>query len=195
MFLLRLVQSRLRLVDGLLSACALLPPGRFFPGLRAPATLALPFVRLSRLPVRRIVRLDRRFLRFGRWPRGWFLASIPAKVLRQFGVFAEPSAGSHRTLEDDARFRHGRGDDVWIGAFLRHTLMEKIAVGAPRFQGGLHRRRCDGLLEEAQRGLVGLQLPRHAALPRRRPLSYLHRERGIAKQAKSAAADASGPTW
>jgi hypothetical protein len=47
-------------------------------------------------------------------------------------VFAEGPVGSHEALEDDARLRHRRGDHVRIGAFLRHTLMKKIAVGAPR---------------------------------------------------------------
>jgi hypothetical protein len=43
--------------------------------------------------------------------------------------------------------------------------MEKIAIGAPSLEGGFHRRRGDGLLEEAQRSLIGLQLPRHERSP------------------------------
>jgi hypothetical protein len=53
--LLRLVQSRLRLVDGVLPAFALLLPGRLFLGFLALAALPLPFVRLPDLPIRRLV--------------------------------------------------------------------------------------------------------------------------------------------
>src|SRR6478752_10430960 len=44
--LLRIVQRRLGLVDGLLPACVLLLPGRLLPGFLALATLALPLVPL-----------------------------------------------------------------------------------------------------------------------------------------------------
>ena len=67
--------------------------------------------------------------------------------------------------ENDARLRHGRGDDVWIVGLLRRALTEKIAVGAPCFQSGFHRRSGDRLIEVAQRSLVGLQFSRHEMLP------------------------------
>jgi hypothetical protein len=83
------------------------------------------------------------------------------EIFRQLGVLAERTVGPHGALEDDARLLHGRGDDVRIGALFCDTLVEEIAVGAPRLQGSLHRRCGDGLFEEAQRSLIGLQLPRH----------------------------------
>jgi hypothetical protein len=45
-------------------------------------------------------------------------------------MLAKRSVGSDRAPENDARLRHGRGDDVRIVAFLRRALVEKIAVGA-----------------------------------------------------------------
>jgi len=75
--LLRRVQRRLCLVDGLLPSCALLLPGRLFLNLLALATLALPFVRSGCLPVRRLIQLGWRFLRLGRWLVG-LLPSILA---------------------------------------------------------------------------------------------------------------------
>jgi DNA polymerase-4 len=68
---------------------------------------------------------------------GRLLPSILAEVLRQCGVLAEGPVGPHGALENDARLRHCRGNDVQIGAFLRHTQVEKIAVGAPSLQGSL----------------------------------------------------------
>ena len=63
--LLRFFKSRLRLVDGLLPVFALLVPSCLFLGFLSLAALPLPFVRLSGLPIRRLVRLGRRFLRLG----------------------------------------------------------------------------------------------------------------------------------
>ena len=57
------VQGGLRLGDSLLPAFTLLLLSRLFFGLLALATPPFPFIRLSRLPVRRLVRLDRRLLR------------------------------------------------------------------------------------------------------------------------------------
>ena len=71
-FSLGLVQRRLRLVDRLLPACALLLPGRLLPGFFALATPTLPFVRLCGLPLRRLVRLGRSFPRLGRGLRAAF---------------------------------------------------------------------------------------------------------------------------
>ena len=51
----------------------------------------------------------------------------------------------------------------------RRALVKEIAVATPRFQSRLHRRRRCRQIEEAQRSLVRLQLPRHSrALLRRR---------------------------
>jgi hypothetical protein len=91
-------------------------PGRLLLGFIALATLALPFVRLSRLPIRRLVRSGRRFLRLCCWLEKSVVPFILAEVLRQFGVFAEVTVGSHGTSEDYAGLRHGRGDDVRIVA-------------------------------------------------------------------------------
>jgi hypothetical protein len=77
-------------------------PGRLLLGFIALATLALPFVRLSRLPIRRLVRSGRRFLRLCCWLEKSVVPFILAEVLRQFGVFAEGPCGSHGTLEDHA---------------------------------------------------------------------------------------------
>jgi hypothetical protein len=117
---LRFVQGRLRLVDGLLLVFALLLPGRLLLGPLALATLALPFVRLSRLPVRRLVRLGKRLLRLGWWLVSGLRPSILAEVLRQFGVFAEVTVGSHGTLEvaahkavDDVKRALGERGPVW----------------------------------------------------------------------------------
>jgi hypothetical protein len=57
---------------------------------------------------------------------------------------------THGTLEHDARLRHGRGDDVRIVALLGRALVKEIAVGTPCFQGRLHGRSGDRLLEESQ---------------------------------------------
>ena len=97
-------------------------------------------------------------------PVGFFRGST-AEILRKLGVLAEGSIRPDGALEFDARLRHGRGDDVRIGGYRCRALVEQLAVGAPCIQGGLHRLRCDGLLEEAQRGLVGLQQPSTASPP------------------------------
>jgi hypothetical protein len=67
----------------------------------------------------------------------------------------------HGAPENDAGFRHGRGDDVWIIAFLCDTLTEEIAVRAPGFQGSLHRWRSDRQIEEARRRLKDLEFSCH----------------------------------
>jgi hypothetical protein len=43
-------------------------------------------------------------------------------------MLAERSVGSDGTPENEARLRHGRGDDVRIVALLRRTLVKEIAV-------------------------------------------------------------------
>src|ERR1700712_5466673 len=78
-------------------------------------------------------------------------------------MLAERSFGSDGAPEHNARFRHGRGDDVWIVAFLRRALVEEIAVGAPRFQSRFHRGSSDRKVKEAKRSLVGLQFSHHEA--------------------------------
>src|SRR4029079_12754152 len=72
--------------------------------------------------------------------------------------------------------------------------MEEIAIRAPHFQCGFHRRGGNGEIEEAQRGLVGLQFSRHEILTRSaygtRPChsaSYLLASRVCEKTANSAA--------
>ena len=55
MLLLRLVQSRLRLVDGVLPAFALLLTGRLFLRFLALAALPRPFERLRGFPIRPLV--------------------------------------------------------------------------------------------------------------------------------------------
>jgi hypothetical protein len=72
------------------------------------------------------------------------------------------NAGSNtpgRILEMEADYF----ESSWrVVALLRRALVEEVAVGAPCFQSRLHRRRGDSEIEEAQRGLVGLQLPGHS---------------------------------
>ena len=97
---------------------------------------------------------------------GGFRWSSAAKIGGQLGMFAERSVRSNRAPENDAGLCHGRGDDVRIVAFLRRALVEEIAVGAPRFQSRFHGGSGHRQIEEAQRGLVGLQFSRHETLPR-----------------------------
>lgn len=92
-----------------------------------------------------------------------------AEIGRQFGMLAEGSVGSDRAPEHDAGLRHGRSDDVRIVDLLRRTLLEEIAVGAPRFQSRFHRRSGDCQIEEAQGSLESLQFPRHTILSQGRP--------------------------
>jgi hypothetical protein len=80
-------------------------------------------------------------------------------------MLGESSTRSDGPAQHDARLGHGRGDDFRIRGFLGGPLMEEVAVGAPGLQGGLHPRRRYRLVEEAQRGLVGLQFSRHDARP------------------------------
>jgi hypothetical protein len=146
----------------------LLLPGGLFPRSFALAVLPFPFVGESGLPLRRLVDgAGGSLLGFGPLRRAdaFRRSSVAAQIGGQFGMFAEGSVGTDGSSEDDARFLHGRGDDVRIVALLRRTLMEEIAVGAPRFQGRFHRRSGDRLIEEAQRSLIGLQLPRHEGSP------------------------------
>ena len=156
--LLGLVQRSLRLVDRLLTAFTVSLPGGIF--LRAFALLVplLAFVGGSSLPLRRLVDGARGRLlglmafRFG-GSRRW---SGAAKIRGQFGFLAERSVGSDGTPQNDPWLRHGRGDDVRIMALPRLALVEEVAVCAPRFQSGFHRRSRDREIEEAQRSLVGL---------------------------------------
>src|ERR1700730_13182864 len=67
MFALGYIERRLRLVDGLLPAFALLLPGRLLPGLFALATLPLAFVGLGGLPIDRLVGGRGRVLRLCCW--------------------------------------------------------------------------------------------------------------------------------
>jgi hypothetical protein len=45
-------------------------------------------------------------------------------------MLAERRIGADGSPENDARFVHGRGDDVRIVAFLRRALVEEVAVSA-----------------------------------------------------------------
>src|SRR6476620_3491333 len=78
-------------------------------------------------------------------------------------MLTEGSIGSDGAPENDTRLRHGGGDDVGIVAFLRRALVEKIAVGTPRFQSRFHRRSRYRQIEEPQRRLVGLEFSCHEA--------------------------------
>jgi len=59
---------------------------------------------------------------------GFLRLSAIAEIGGQFGMFAEGPIGSNGAPENDARLRQGRGDDVWIVAFLRRALVKEIAV-------------------------------------------------------------------
>src|SRR5438067_11749757 len=67
------------------------------------------------------------------------VAVVSAEVCGQLGMVSEVPIRSNRSSEGNAGFRHGRGDDVGILAFLGDPLMEEIAVRAPSFQCRLHR--------------------------------------------------------
>jgi hypothetical protein len=159
MLSLRLVQSRLCLVDRLLPAFTLLLPGGLFLCAFTLTALPLPFEGETSLPLCypvdgmgvRPLRLAVFYLAdgFGR-------SSTARNISGQFGMLAEGSAGSDRAPENNARLFHCRSDDVRVVAFLCRALMEKIAVGAPRFQSSFHGRSGNRQIEEAQRGLVGL---------------------------------------
>lgn len=155
----------------------------------------LPFVGERGFPFRRLVDGTRgRLLRNMalRFAGGVRRSSVAAKIGGQFGMLAEGSVGSDRAPENDARLLHRGGDDAWIVAFLRRTLVEEIAVGAPRFQSRLHGGSRDRQIEEAQRSLVGLEFSRHATLPAYRRDHTIRRSvylarRGSSKRAHSAA--------
>ena len=71
-----------------------------------------------------------RLLFVGFRPAGNFRRLVGvAQIGGQVGMLAERSIGSEP--ENDARFRHGRGDDVRIVALLRRALVEEVTVGAP----------------------------------------------------------------
>lgn len=67
--------------------------------------------------------------------------------------------------ENHAGVGHGRGHDVGIVNFLRGALVEKIALRPHASRVAFIDGRSDCLVEEAQRGLIGLQFSRHE--PRR----------------------------
>ena len=167
MLLLGLVQCSLRLVDRLLTAFTLLLPGGLFARPFALAALLLLFEGESGLSLRRLVDGARGTVCFALRPfdlRAAFVGPA-AKIGGQLGMFAEGSVGSDGAPENDARLRHGRGDDVRIVALLRRALVEEIAVRAPRFQSRFHRRSGDRQIEEAQRSLIGLQFSGHRIDP------------------------------
>jgi hypothetical protein len=61
------------------------------------------------------------------------------------------------------RFLYGRGDDVGIVNFLRDTLMEKIGLRTPGFQGRFHGWGRYGLVEEAEGRLIRFEFSCHEA--------------------------------
>jgi hypothetical protein len=131
--LLGLVQRSLRLADRLLPAFTLLLPDGLF---ARPFTLAappFPFVVERGLSFRSLVNGARgKLLRLWAFRlAGGFCWSSAAKIGGQLGIFAERSVGSNRAPQNDAGFRHGRGDNVRIVALLRRALVEEIAVCAP----------------------------------------------------------------
>jgi hypothetical protein len=166
--LLGLVQYSLRLVDGLLPAFTVLLPGCLFARPFTLAPLLLLFEGESGLLFRSLVDwAGGRLLRLMAFRlAGGFRWSAAAKIGGLFGMFAERSVCSNRAPEKDAGLCHGCRDNVRIVAFLRRTLMEEIAVCAPRFQSCFHGGSGHRQIEEAQRGLVGLQFSRHETLPR-----------------------------
>jgi hypothetical protein len=161
--LLRLVQKRLRPVDGLLPAFALLLPCGLLPCLLAFAALPLPFVCLRGLSVRRLVWTGGSLLCLSACRlRGGLLRSVLAEVLRQYGMFAEGAIGSHGALED-----HAPGFAI-VAAMTSGSVLSVAAPWWKRLLSAPHASRAafiegsgDRLLEEAQGRLVGLQLPRH----------------------------------
>src|SRR5258708_36111960 len=166
--LLGLVQRGMHIVVRLLTAfTVLLPDGLFLRPVKLAARL-LSFVRESGLPLRSLVNGARgRLLRLWAFRlAGGFCWSSAAKIGGQLGMFAERSVRSNRTPENDAGLCHGRVDNVRVVALLRRALVEEIAVCAPRFQSGFHAGSGHRQIEEAQRGLVGLQFFRHETLPR-----------------------------
>src|SRR5690348_4759644 len=80
-----------------------------------------------------------------RWP---FLDLGNWQVLRQSSVFGEGAKRSHWTLENNAWFRHGRGNNRRIMRLFRKPLLEKISPRAPGLSCRLHRWRCDSQIEE-----------------------------------------------
>ena len=107
------------------------------------------------------------FFAFGPFDlRAAFVGPPPPRSVGSSACSLKDRFGSNRAPENDAGLCHGRSDDVRIVAFLRRALVEEIAVGAPRFQSRFHRGSRDRQIEEAQRGLVGLQFSRHETLPR-----------------------------
>src|SRR6201984_2142049 len=159
------LQGALRLVDGLLPPLELLTLSGLFLCAFALAALLLLLESERGLPVGRLVVGPLgMLLRFRpHRPAACRLRNVVAgEIGRQLGVLFERSAGGDGTLQNDARRSHGRRDDIRILALLRRTLVKKIAVGTPRVQSRCDRRRRYRQIKEAQRSLVGVQLPRHS---------------------------------
>ena len=131
MLLLGFVQCSLRLVDRLLTAFTVLLPGGLFARSFALTPLLLLFEGESGLSRRRLVDgTEEGFFAFGPFGlRAVFFSPEPPRLVGSSSMLAEGSVGSDWAPEHNARFRHGRGDDVRIVTFLRRALMEEIAVG------------------------------------------------------------------
>lgn len=144
------------------------------------APLTLLFVCWLFLPTAGLLSLSLESQR--RLPPG-FIVALPRRCFGLFRVFLDlrlPSPGrsvgsSASSLkgpsdpdwppENHAGVGHGRGHDVGIVNFLRGALVEKIALRPHASRVAFIDGRSDCLVEEAQRGLIGLQFSRHE--PRR----------------------------
>jgi hypothetical protein len=84
-------------------------------------------------------------------------------LLGRWGASSDAALGSSECSppHNYAGLRHRRCNDFTVFRLLRKALMEKIAARAPGFERGLHRRRCDGEIVKALRGLICLKLPWH----------------------------------
>ena len=74
---------------------------------------------------------------------GLGLRPSPAKTVGRSACSLNGPSDPAGTLENDARFRHSRSNNLGVAALLGDTLIEKIAPRALGFQGRLHRRRRD----------------------------------------------------
>jgi hypothetical protein len=127
-----------------------------------PFGVPLPFVSaLSRTQVRRfIVELRRpRLCRRSMFCR--CLNLLDGQVPRQLGIFSKSAVRADWSPKNDSWLDHRRGDNLGIVGFLCKTPLELTRLDAPGVRSRFHGRRRDGQIEEAHRGLVGLEFPRH----------------------------------
>ena len=110
------------------------PSGLFLPAI----AFTPPLERQSSLAVGFLVdRAGGCFFGLARSFLGLWLPS-PSRCVGRFASSLDP-VRSDWAPENNTGFGHGRGDDVWVFAFLCHALTEEIAVGVPCLQSRLHR--------------------------------------------------------